>query len=58
MKWNLKLMYYNYAGLAVKDFWQVDDSTVVFVADPTFGKEYMRLRSCLITLLCCFCVYE
>ena len=51
-------MYYYNAGLAVKDFWQVDDSTVVFVADPTFGKESTRLRSCLITLLGCFCVYE
>ncbi|KAH7285397.1 hypothetical protein KP509_33G026500 [Ceratopteris richardii] len=36
--------YPNTPGLAVRDFWKVDDGTVVFVADPSLGGNILNFN--------------
>ncbi|CAL9002283.1 unnamed protein product [Prunus brigantina] len=43
----LRVLAQNYPdtpGLAIKDFWQVDDRTIVFVADPTFAGNILNFN--------------
>ncbi|KAL8208630.1 hypothetical protein R6Q57_008042 [Mikania cordata] len=43
----LRVLAQNYPdtpGLVIKDFWQVDDRTIVFVADPTFAGNILNFN--------------
>jgi hypothetical protein len=43
----LRVLAQNYPqtpGLAIKDYWKVDDDTVVFVADPSLGGNILNFN--------------
>jgi hypothetical protein len=50
-----------YADLAVQEFWQVDDKTIVFVANPSLGIyviDCLLLSPLLQTIYVVSCIYH